>query len=363
MNSGGRVIAQGRYPAFECKIRPFSDRLDIEVPFLLYAVDTDAPPGPDTVFTDRFYEQRERWEPPGVGTIPGTEKAYFGPLPSKELRPVVGTDDQWLRGFSYAAYERGEYSSQGCCPCHPGPPVRIRQAQTIDCPTPYGTYLRQVQTAGTIPLAPFHQGQQMFAWGLIGPPPAFGQVQTVDAPGYVETAAPLGQVQTVGAPGTVEAYSPVAQAQAVGITGGLLADAPLSQAQQVDATAGPITIDGPVEQVQEVGGYVAGKSPGALSSTAADVDVGPDYLHGTDALLNQWWRWPAQSTGSYSAVFTIPDALTITAQVFEDSGSGLNYVGTGHGGDSVPVMLSATADVYVQVVRVATTRLYSVSLR
>jgi hypothetical protein len=112
------VIAVGHYPAFQCLIMPFADRLDIKIPWLFYQVPNTNPGGINTVFTDRFWDDREHWIPPSIGVVPGSLAPYFGPLPPSDMpmSPVVGTPDQWLHGLSYAAWQANEYAGAPCWP-------------------------------------------------------------------------------------------------------------------------------------------------------------------------------------------------------------------------------------------------------
>lgn len=112
------MIACGKYPAFTCMIMPFSDRLDVQIPWLFYAVSNNVPSGPATVFTDRFFDDRENWIPPGVGVVPHSLRPYFGPIPplNTPLTPVVGSPDEWLHGLNYDAWVAGAYNSTPCVP-------------------------------------------------------------------------------------------------------------------------------------------------------------------------------------------------------------------------------------------------------
>ncbi len=93
---------------------PFADRLDIQIPWLFYAVPATNPGGIDTVFTDRFWDFRENWLPPGVGVVPGSMKIYEGAIPSGQLGPIYGTPDQWINGLDYDVWQAGGYAGTPC---------------------------------------------------------------------------------------------------------------------------------------------------------------------------------------------------------------------------------------------------------
>jgi hypothetical protein len=149
------VIAQGRLRAFTCLLRPFKDDLTKTIPWLFYATNTNVS-GPTTVFTDRFWDEREHWQSPSVGLVYGSTKPYFGPLPPATLQPLQGTADEWLNGVLYSVYSRGGYSNpNGCAPTKPVVGVlRLKQAQTLST-TPHPVYgLRQVQELTLSPRQP-----------------------------------------------------------------------------------------------------------------------------------------------------------------------------------------------------------------
>jgi hypothetical protein len=120
------------------------------VDWLFYSCPEDAPAGFPTVFTDRFWDDREHWIPPGVGVVPGSMRPYFGPIPTWELKPLRGTADEWANGVSYARYIAGEYHQlNGCAPIQPiGVSSRLHQGQALlSLPIPPRLYavLDQVQ--------------------------------------------------------------------------------------------------------------------------------------------------------------------------------------------------------------------------
>lgn len=223
-----------------------------------------APVGPPTVFTDRFWDDRERWEPPGVGVVPGSLRPYFGPLPSSILQPLRGTDEQWAQGVSYAVYAAGGYHSlNGCATLiQPDKIVRIRQVQNATLRPFYGPVLALVSQVQSISFRPvinplIDQGQGVSAPG--GLYVRIDQVQTVSAalPLFLD----IDQVQTVSAVlplvlsidqvQTVSAESrhsfDIDQVQDVTVIGALAAAS--DQVQNVFQLTIPIT---PIDQVQDV---------------------------------------------------------------------------------------------------------------
>jgi hypothetical protein len=170
------VIAVGRLTGWTCLIRPFYDRLDVEIPFLFYAVPDSAPAGPDTVFTDRFWDDREHYFPPGVGVVPGSTRPYFGPLPPQRAGAIEGTPDQWVNGFSYAAWQQGAYNGS-CWPVYDNvKPFKIKQAQQFTVIQRKEARLDQVQAISLYPYIParMDQAQAVAARGASG---YAGQVQ------------------------------------------------------------------------------------------------------------------------------------------------------------------------------------------
>lgn len=102
-------------PKFTAKIRPFFNRLDVEIDVLFYAVDLTRPSGPPTVFTDRFWDTREGWTNYGVGLVQGSEKVYFGPAPTSPFGQAEGLADWWINGMDYNRWIAGGYSVTEPC--------------------------------------------------------------------------------------------------------------------------------------------------------------------------------------------------------------------------------------------------------
>ena len=70
----------------------------------------------DTVFTDRFWDYKDNWISPGVGTVPGSLIPYFGPVPAGDVGPIYGTPDQWINGLDYEVWQSGGYEGTPCFP-------------------------------------------------------------------------------------------------------------------------------------------------------------------------------------------------------------------------------------------------------
>lgn len=128
-------------------IRPFWDRLDIQIPYIWYAVPWTNPAGPTNVFTDRFWDQRDHWWNSGVGVVPNTQRPYFGKVPSGEITPLIGSRAQWVDGISHADFIAGRIPPGPLCVQIPDKVkvVRIRQAQAIGPPIAALALVEQVQ--------------------------------------------------------------------------------------------------------------------------------------------------------------------------------------------------------------------------
>lgn len=187
--------------------------------------------GPPTVFTDRFWDQREGWWTGGVGVVPGTAQPYFGPIPAPTVGPLFGSDDQWINGLSYSAYQAGSYPSPPCVQLAAVVrTARIRQRQSLVIGQPvriWGAVAQQAQTVGTA----------LIGWRLT-------QAQTIT--GTVTRGALLSQAQQV--PVIPALVAPVNQAQALAVQVGLLVS--VDQAQDVSA---PQAVGADLNQAQIVG--------------------------------------------------------------------------------------------------------------
>lgn len=147
-------------------IRPFYDRLDIEIPYIWYPIPEDAPGGPVTVFTDRWNDDKEHFWPFGVGVVPNSQKPYWGPLPSPALGPLVGDPSHWEFGFSYAAYLAGKYPVGPRCVTVPFASIvgKVRQSQQIGPPTIVLSLVSQAQSVegeGALTLSFVSQAQSL----------------------------------------------------------------------------------------------------------------------------------------------------------------------------------------------------------
>jgi hypothetical protein len=259
---------------------PFADRPDVQIPWLFYRVPQQAPVGLPTVFVDRFWDDRERWVPDGVGIVPGSMRPYFGPIPLRPPGPVVGTAEQWLSGVSYETWIAGGYTDPvGCWPISPlVVKFKLKQRQEITNHQPPRAVLLQGQTVGAAGLAGLvvDQAQQLLA-GLgrpagvdqaeqllagLGRPAGVDQAEAVAGDG---AAAAVDQAEAVAGGASA---APVDQAEDVGADG--LAGLVVDQAEDVAAGLGQLA---DVDQAGEVLGLVG---PGAAVDQAEDVADRPN---------------------------------------------------------------------------------------
>jgi hypothetical protein len=112
-------------------IRPFFDRPDIRIQVVWYGVPDNAPAGPLTVFTDRFYDQLDGWVNLGVGTEVGSLTPYFGAVPAPGILPQIGTAADFVTGLSYADYLAGAVGDRCFVVDPPTQAVRMRQIEYI----------------------------------------------------------------------------------------------------------------------------------------------------------------------------------------------------------------------------------------
>jgi hypothetical protein len=108
-------VGGGRYPYWTGRIRPFRDS-DVEIDVIFYQVPASNPSCYPTVFTDRFWDDKDRWLNLGVGTVSRSMR----PLLQRPLfipnGPIVGTPDQFINGLSYEAWLAGAYPAGQCIP-------------------------------------------------------------------------------------------------------------------------------------------------------------------------------------------------------------------------------------------------------
>jgi hypothetical protein len=207
--------------------------------WLFYQVPEENGYGPATIFTDRFWDDRENWVPDGPGVVPHSAKPYFGPVPGPELSDVGGSPDLWANGLSYATYLAGGYADPGRCVVLPAVRqlqlrelqsvqlfareslvfVQVRQRQSV-LGAGVGLFLSQRQqvTAGVLPAVTVAQAEQLL--GRIATPLALRQAQVIALAGVV--APEIAGAQQVTA--------------ASSVNGGL---ALVAQKQQVNAQVSP----------------------------------------------------------------------------------------------------------------------------
>jgi hypothetical protein len=153
-------------------LRPFKDDLSKTVLWLFYKVPQTNPDGPATVFTDRFWDDREHWIPPGVGVVPFSMKPYFGNIPPPNVGVLSGTPDEWINGLLYSKYVAGGYTNpNGCVVVRPVVKItRLKQAERIFIGRHRAIALNQAQTVivGHVgPPATLHQSQQLYALATV----------------------------------------------------------------------------------------------------------------------------------------------------------------------------------------------------
>jgi hypothetical protein len=288
------VIATSRGFAVQGLIRPFHDRLDIVVPYIWYPVPLTAPEGPVTVFTDRWYDDREHWVPPGVGVVPFSQKPYFGPVPDGTVLPLQGTPDQWVNGFSYADYLAGKYPVGTRCLTirQKITVVRIREAQAVLIPAPRVPIVLQAQdvptSLGTADL--IRQAQNV----RVAPAAQANVNQAQDVPTVPVTLAQVNQAQDV--PLVAIAPALVAQAQTVDATTSLQ-----QFVEQAQDTPYVLPVDALVEQAQDVDNATF-IPPGATCATAAAIALNTTYAGTTTGTNTDWFFIPSWMTGTFELI-------------------------------------------------------------
>lgn len=108
MTPNGAVIGSGRYPYWRGKIRPFFDS-DVQIPVIFYPAAKGAKGGLVTVFTDRFWDDRENWAPDGVGTVPKSLKVAPGITVTPGPGNPIGKPEWFTQGLSYSTWVAGGY--------------------------------------------------------------------------------------------------------------------------------------------------------------------------------------------------------------------------------------------------------------
>jgi hypothetical protein len=106
----------GRLTAWTCLIQPFRDHPEIRIPFLFYKVPWSNPVLGPTIFTDRFWDEREHWLTNSVGVCYDTTRPWFGPIPAPTVGPQIGTADEWQNGLDYEKWINGGYGFNPCWP-------------------------------------------------------------------------------------------------------------------------------------------------------------------------------------------------------------------------------------------------------
>jgi len=177
-------------------IRPFYNRLDVELPFLFYSVPLDNPAGPTTVFTDRFWDDREHWLPPSVGVVPNSMRPYWGPIPGPQVGPLQGDPNQWIAGFNYDDWIAGRLGGT-CIPLQmPTVKVKIGQVQGVGVQGVVKGSIDQRQTVGLWPIRFLQVDQAQTVFELGTRALVEQQQQLLD----IDQVGDLDQVQTVEGP-------------------------------------------------------------------------------------------------------------------------------------------------------------------
>jgi len=214
--------------AFTCRLRPFYDRPDVEIPWLLYKVPYTNPCVPLTVFPTRFWDDREGYYPTGIGVVPNSYRPYFGPIPNRPLGPIVGTEDMWVNGLSYEVWQAGGYSDPvGCWPIVAKVrKLKLKQRQSFRSGGPVVQNLGQAQSlswdqAAYLPLA------QLQAIRLEIASLRLRQLQSLASSS--RSPAALSQLQSLAG----SSRSPAALSQLQSLAGSSRSPAALSQLQSL----------------------------------------------------------------------------------------------------------------------------------
>lgn len=118
------------------RIRPFPTRPAIEMDYLFYAVPWTNPGLLETCFTDRFWDHREHWIPPGIGTVPGSERRWSGAIPGPEVSELSDGPAVFTEGVDYDRWISGGYSGF-CFRTYPDSVgISLESTSELGCITP-----------------------------------------------------------------------------------------------------------------------------------------------------------------------------------------------------------------------------------
>lgn len=87
----------------------------MQIPALFYKVPSDRPSVPTTVFTDHFWDYPDGFQGGSVGIVRGSEKAWFGPIPTDPPGTPEGAPDLWINGMDYDTWINGGYFNTEDC--------------------------------------------------------------------------------------------------------------------------------------------------------------------------------------------------------------------------------------------------------
>ena len=109
-------MGQGRYPYFLGKIRPFFNS-NTEIPVVFYSVSEGNQSCHPTVFTDRFWDDRDGWTNIGVGTVSNSLTVLPGKQPTMPSGTPIGDPEWFVNGLDYEQWLSGGYPNAAhCCP-------------------------------------------------------------------------------------------------------------------------------------------------------------------------------------------------------------------------------------------------------
>jgi hypothetical protein len=230
------------------------------VPYLLYAVPWTNPVGPHTIFTDRFWDWREHWEPLGPGTVPYSPHIWEGARPPVNPRAVLGTPDQWEHGIDYDQYIKGAYPGSSWPACFPITRVKLDQIQHLFDAGYNHVSFDQIQGISAAPVTPISLDQKQTLQA--GVPAQISQKQKLPAP-FIPLPM-LEQFQSISAPGafgakinqkqTISAYPLAPLFQKQGVSAPVLAPLIL-QKQGINASEG---FGAELNQLQRIEAFTSG---------------------------------------------------------------------------------------------------------